>query len=113
MTKIVPSNLTAQLHYRGRGNPPNTQPTSAISNCFPGLEFDFRAIWKRILVRLVIVENNNYVIEVEDPSLKDLLHHRLLKIDDNAVVTKVTGPHIPGRGPVDLVGGPGLQSVAF
>jgi hypothetical protein len=69
MTKIQPQNLTAQLHYRGRGNPPNTQPVSAISNCFPGLEMDFRAIWRRMFVGIVIVENNNYVLEAEDPRL--------------------------------------------
>jgi len=45
---IKPQNITAQLHYRARGNPPNSQPVSAISNCFPGLEMDFRAIWRRM-----------------------------------------------------------------
>ena len=48
--KIEPRNLSAQLSYRGRGNPPVSHPSSAISNCFPGLEFDFRAIWRRIFV---------------------------------------------------------------
>ena len=28
------------------GNPPSTLPDSAISNCFPGLEFDFRNLWR-------------------------------------------------------------------
>ena len=32
---IKAQNRTAQLHYRARGNPPNTQPVSAISNCYP------------------------------------------------------------------------------
>ena len=39
---ISPRNLTAQLYHRAAGNPPSTLPDSAISNCFLGLEFDFR-----------------------------------------------------------------------
>src|SRR5262249_9636119 len=55
--KAVAHNLTAQraqLAYRGRGNPPMSHPMSAISNCFPGLEFDFRNIWRRIFVGIVL-----------------------------------------------------------
>jgi hypothetical protein len=95
-TKIDPRNLSAQLHYRGRGNPPYAQPSSAISNCFPGLELDFRAVWRRIFVGIVLVENNNYVVETEGPDYHDLLYHRLLKVDGRPVVTAVKGPHIPG-----------------
>ena len=102
MSQIKPSNLSAQLTYRARGNPPNSLPETAISNCFPGLEFDFRNIWRRILVGIVIVENNNYVIEAEDPAFKDLLHHRLLRIDGNDVVTRTFGPISPRGGPRDL-----------
>ena len=102
MSQIKPSNLSAQLSYRARGNPPNSLPETAISNCFPGLEFDFRNIWRRILVGIVIVENNNYVIEAEDPAFKDLLHHRLLRIDGNDVVTRTFGPISPRGGPRDL-----------
>ena len=98
MSQIKPSNLSAQLSYRARGNPPNSLPETAISNCFPGLEFDFRNIWRRILVGIVIVENNNYVIEAEDPAFNDLLHHRLLRIDDNDVVTRTFGPISPRGG---------------
>jgi hypothetical protein len=99
MTSIKPANLTAQLAYRGRGNPPNSHPLTAISNCFPGLEFDFRVIWRRILKGLVLIENNNFVVgsaaapapdlplplsnlmvEAEDPDLAHLQGHRLLFI---------------------------------
>jgi hypothetical protein len=45
---------------------------SAISNCFPGLEFDFRNIWRRIFVGIVLTEHNNYVTHIEDPKYKDL-----------------------------------------
>ncbi|MGB8840491.1 MAG: hypothetical protein WCC64_05435 [Aliidongia sp.] len=102
MTDVIkPQNLAAQLGYRGRGNPPNSHPVSAISNCFPGLEFDFRAVWRRMLTGLVLSENNNIVVqstissemgtatkvsipnlvaEAEDPSLDYLKGHRLLYI---------------------------------
>jgi len=48
MKTIKAKNLTAQLNFKAGGNPPSTQPISAISNCFPGLELDFRAIWKHL-----------------------------------------------------------------
>jgi hypothetical protein len=112
MPDPTPLNRTAQLHYRATGNPPNTQLDSAISNCFPGLEFDFRVIWRRILVGIVIVENNNYVIEADDPDLKELIGHRLLRIDGHDVVTTVRGPLIPGRSAVPLSAGGG-DPVAF
>jgi hypothetical protein len=115
MSRIKPSNLTAELYYRARGNPPNTQPHTAISNCFPGLEFDFRAIWRRILVGIVIVENNNYVIKAEDPQFQDLVQHRLLRIDGHAVGTKAFGPVIPGRDsrPLAAIANPQSDAVAF
>jgi hypothetical protein len=102
MSEMKPSNLSAQLSYRARGNPPNSLPVTAISNCFPGLEFDFRNIWRRILVGIVIVENNNYVIEAEDPAFNDLKGHRLLRIDGNDVVTRAFGPISPRGGSRDL-----------
>lgn len=111
MSQIKPSNLSAQLSYRARGNPPNSMPETAISNCFPGLEFDFRNIWRRILVGIVIVENNNYVIEAEDP-FKDLLHHRLLRIDGNDVGVRAFGPTSPRGGSIDLASYPN-NPVAF
>jgi hypothetical protein len=57
MTKpIKAKNLTAQLQYQGTGNPPTTHPHSAISNAFPGLEMDFRNVWRRILKGLQLHE---------------------------------------------------------
>ncbi|WP_085026179.1 LodA/GoxA family CTQ-dependent oxidase [Ensifer aridi] len=46
---IDPKNLTAQFSYRAAGNPPGTLPHQAISNFFPGLEFDLRSLWKHLL----------------------------------------------------------------
>jgi hypothetical protein len=113
MTKIKPQNLTAQLHYRGRGNPPNTQSVSAISNCFPGLEMDFRAIWRRMFVGIVLIENNNYVLEADDPALKDLVHHRLLLIDDFPTGVATSGVVNPNSDPGPLSTGSNPNGVSF
>ena len=110
---IKPQNLTAQLHYRARGNPPSTLPVSAISNCFPGLEMDFRAIWRRMFVGLVLVENNNYVLEAEDPAFKDLVHHRLILIDDHPTGVATTGTTNPGFPAAPLATGPNPNGVSF
>src|SRR5438477_8386106 len=93
---ITPQNKMAQLHYRAAGNPVSTLPSSAISNCFPGLEYDFKNFWRRAFVGIVLMEWDNYVIEVEDPRYAHLIHHRLLKVEDQVLVTTVSGPQIPG-----------------
>jgi hypothetical protein len=110
---IKAQNLTAQLHYRARGNPPNTLPVSAISNCYPGLEMDFRAIWRRMFVGIVLVENNNYVLECEDPAFKDLVHHRLLVIDDQPTGVATTGVVNPNLGSGPLSTGSNPNGVSF
>lgn len=102
MTKIAPSNLAAQLNYRGRGNPWNVQPVTAISNCFPGLEFDFRAIWRRMFEGLTLIECHNLVLEGEGP-LAPLKGHRLLGIEDPQgsagllpLMVRASGVQMPG-----------------
>ena len=112
-SKISPRNLTAQLSYRGRGNPPVAHPSSAISNCFPGLEFDFRAIWRRIFVGIVLSENNNYVVDVEDSTLEHLRGRRLLKIDGRPVAVVASGPVIPGQATETLTSEANPDAVAF
>ncbi len=105
MTKISPSNLAAQLNYRGRGNPWNTQPVTAISNCFPGLEFDFRVIWRRMFEGLLLIECNNLVLDGDGP-LECLKGHRLLGIEDPKhpspdaplpIGVKTAGAKMPGK----------------
>jgi hypothetical protein len=110
---IKPQNLTAQLHYRARGNPPNTLPVSAISNCFPGLEMDFRAIWRRMFVGIVLIENNNYVLEADDPAFEDLVHHRLILIEDLPTGVATTGTTNPGFPAGPLATGPNPNGVSF
>jgi hypothetical protein len=113
MTKIQPQNLSAQLQYRGRGNPPNTHAASAVSNCFPGLEFDFRAIWRRMFVGIVLSEHNNYVVAAEDNQFEDLVGHRLVLIDDNPTGVATTGTIGPGSPPTGLSIGTNPNGVSF
>lgn len=110
MTAIKPSNLAAQLSYRGRGNPPNSHPVSAISNCFPGLEFDFRAVWRRMFAGIELSENNNYVVAATDSEHADLVGRRLLVIDEQLFPTSVptqgvTNPGL-GVGPLGTIANP-------
>ncbi|MGX5854087.1 hypothetical protein ACWKW6_10605 [Dyadobacter jiangsuensis] len=98
---LIPSNLTAQLHYRGKGNPVSVLPRTAISNCFPGLEFDFRNLWRRAFQGIVLIENNNYVIDA-DKSLAHLIHHRLVAIDGKPTMVATSGPVFPDGDSVPL-----------
>jgi hypothetical protein len=94
MTAIDPKNLSAQLTYRAAGNPPSTLPDSAISNCFPGLEFDFRNIWRRLFVGLEMHEADNIVIRGEG-DYQRLEGHRLLRVDGQPTVVLAMGPQRP------------------
>lgn len=95
---ITASNLTAQLHYRGEGNPYSVLPRTAISNCFPGLELDFRNLWRRAFEGIVLIENNNYVIEA-DEKFKHLIHCRLVAIDGDPTMVATSGPTFPDQQP--------------
>jgi len=93
-------NLSAQLQYRGAGNPPSALPSSAISNAFPGLEMDFRNIWKRIFVGIELHEASTLVVDVDadqSPELRALKNaYRLVKVGDSPVMMPVTGPRYGG-----------------
>src|SRR5438270_1589225 len=94
---INPANLSAQLRYRAAGNPPSTVADSAISNCYPGLEFDFRNVFRRVLEGIVLHEADNYVVEAFPP-YKELVNNRLLSIDGHRTTTHLSGPQMP-QGP--------------
>lgn len=49
LNSIDKQDVMFQLRYQALGNPPSTSITSTISNCFPGLEMDFRGVWQRLL----------------------------------------------------------------
>lgn len=111
--RIEAKNLTAQLRYRAAGNPPGALPESAISNCFPGLEFDFRNVWKRIFVGIEMHEADNLVVKIEDAKHKDLLHHRILRVDGDPLAVQVSGPQAPNRDSVVLTAGTNPDAAAF
>lgn len=98
---IDPANRTAQLHYRAAGNPPSSQPHSAISNCFPGLEFDFRNVWRRMFEGIELHEADNYVLKGEGP-FKRLEQHRLLLVAGEPTVVSLSGPQTPDGPPGSL-----------
>ena len=112
-TAFHPRNLSAQMQYHGRGNPPVSHPRSAISNCFPGLEFDFRAVWRRMFEGIVLSENNNYVTAAEDASLAHLVGRRLLRVEGRALSVPTKGPVVPGRDPATLTTADNPDAVAF
>lgn len=92
---VKPENKMAQLHYQAKGNVPSSLPTAAISNCFPGLEYDFKNFWRRAFVGIVLLEWDNLVVDC-DPPFEHLRNHRLLKVDERDVLARVSGPVIPG-----------------
>lgn len=106
------SNLTAQLHYRGKGNPVSVLPRTAISNCFPGLELDFRNLWRRAFQGIVLIENNNYVIEC-DEAIGDLKYHRLVAIDRRPTMVATSGPVFPDGDSVPLMTAANPNGVSF
>ncbi len=99
MPTIDPKNLTAQFLYAAAGNPPSTLPASAIANCFPGLEFDFRNLWRRVFVGIVLHEADNLVVATDPgapPEVQALRGKRLVSVNGLAVVAPVSGPRTAG-----------------
>jgi hypothetical protein len=111
---IRASNLTAQIHHRGAGNPASVLPRSAISNCFPGLEFDFRNLWRRAFEGITLVENNNYVVDA-DPKFQHLATRRLLRFAGLDVGTMVatSGPVMPNGSSGTLASTANPNAVSF
>lgn len=93
---LTPRNLTAQLEYAAAGNPVSTRPSAAIANCCPGLEVDFRAVWRRIFKGIVLREYDNLVVRtdegVNDPVILGLVGCRLLRVDGVETMGQMTGP---------------------
>ena len=97
MAGINPKNLTAQFAHRSAGNPPSTLPHAAISNFFPGLEFDLRSLWKHIfegveLHEAGIVNRGHRVLAVAPGSAAEaagvVAGDRLLSVDARPVQTQ-------------------------
>lgn len=103
---IKAKNLSAQLTHRALGNPPSTLTDSAISNAFPGLEMDFRNIWKLILTGIELHESSNFVVAVDagvPPEVAELANgYRLMHIEDITFMVPMTGPTYVGGPNVSL-----------
>jgi len=108
--KIEPRNLTAQLNYIAYGNSPNTHPSTAVSNAFPGLEMDFRNAFRRVFKGIVLHESSNMVMEVTDIKYKHLIKkYTLTKIGDTPVTVNIVGPETVGGKNVVLETGFALE----
>ncbi|GAC1555985.1 MAG: hypothetical protein NVS2B5_17130 [Beijerinckiaceae bacterium] len=80
---LTPRNLTAHIHYEAAGNPISSRPITSVANCCPGLEVDFRAVWRRMFKGIVLREYDNLVVDVDPdcaPAIRKLKKHRLLRI---------------------------------
>jgi hypothetical protein len=91
---LTPRNVSAQLYHKAAGNPVSSRPESAIANCCPGLELDFRAVWRRLFEGVVLREYDNLVVDI-DPKVeaaRDLKGHRLLRVAGVPVTTELRGP---------------------
>lgn len=91
---IAIKDYKAQLHYKGLGNPFCILPSGAISNCFPGLEYDFKNLWPRAFEGIELSENNNFVMNVNE-GYSDLKHRRLVGINERPTMVKTDGPVLP------------------
>ena len=109
---IPVDDLIRQIGYRGDGNPFCVLPRSAVSNCFPGLEFDFRNLWRRAFDGIVLIENNNYVIEVSEKH-KKLLNTRLVAIEGKPTMVATEGPVFPDGDNTPLTTAENPNGVSF
>lgn len=93
---LTPRNRSAQVHYIAAGNSVATRPLTAISNCTPGLEVDFRAVWRRVFAGIELREWDNLVLRMDpgatDETLPNLAGHRLLRVDGKLMMTQAIGP---------------------
>jgi hypothetical protein len=80
-TAADPSRRAAEVHFVAKGNPVTTRPITAIGNCTPGLEVDFRYVWRRLFEGIVLREYDNLVIEAEGSAYEAVKGHRLLRVE--------------------------------
>jgi hypothetical protein len=96
--RLKPRNLSAQLRYAAMGNPVSSRPEAAVANCCPGLEMDFRAVWRRLFKGIVLREYDNLVVDI-DPDLRDARKRRLKG-------QRLLRVRVPGTGRASLMTAP-------
>jgi hypothetical protein len=93
---LIARNRFEQYQTPVTGNPASTRLETSVGNCTPGLEMDFRAVWRRLFEGIVLREYDNLVVEMESPGtgrkLPDLVGHRLLRVGDENMYTQMIGP---------------------
>ena len=100
MPSIKPKNLTAQLNYRGAGNPPQAHPIASVGNFFPGLEFNFLNVWKRLFIGIELLETGGEVLSIEPGQPQNLRALRgliLVAVDGKPTIAPVIGPQTAWR----------------
>jgi hypothetical protein len=100
---LIPRNLSARqaaIHYEAKGNPISSRPITSVGNCCPGLEVDFRAVWRRLFKGVELREYDNLVVRLDaefkdDNRLAEYVGRRLLRIraagEDGAFI-RTTAP---------------------
>lgn len=111
-TNIPVADLMSQIHYKGHGNPYSVMARSAISNCFPGLEMDFRNLWRRAFKGITLIENNNFIVETEE-EYAHLLYHRLVGVAGKPTMVPTEGPTFPRSGNLPLINTFNPNGVSF
>jgi hypothetical protein len=93
---LIARNRFEQIHHVAAGNPISSRLDMSVGNCTPGLEMDFRAVWRRIFEGIVLREYDNLVTEMEPDVvgavLPHLVGHRLLRVDGDNMYTQMIGP---------------------
>jgi hypothetical protein len=91
---IDPKNVSAQLKYKAKGNPPGAHPESAVGNFFPGLEFNFLSVWRRIFIGIEVNESSTEVVAVDPAApaeVQALLGFQLVGLDATIENGKISG----------------------
>src|SRR5260370_42325304 len=99
VANLTPGGLQPTSHrviqYHAQGNPPVAHPSSAISNAFPGLEMDFRNVWRRVFVGIVFHQADNFVVDVDADApakLRALIRQRLSSVNGVDVSGNLQAP---------------------
>jgi hypothetical protein len=80
--RLIARNQLEQIRHVAAANPVSSRLEMSVGNCTPGLEMDFRAVWRRLFEGIVLREYDNLVMEMEpNAKLPDLVGRRLLRVD--------------------------------
>jgi hypothetical protein len=83
---LTPKNLSAQISYEAKGNPISSRPVTSVANCCPGLEVDFRAVWRRLFQGIELREHDNLVVNVDKDCDAVVRRHGVSKLKPSHLV---------------------------